>query len=91
MERDYQRLTGHKKNIEESYRSQREVVITSKIDINQEKKKKFTELGNQRDNMQMVYREKEQQLRAEAEVIIDKLKKDKNELSLEKEQLKAEV
>jgi len=39
----------------------------------------------------MVYREKEQQLRAEAEVIIDKLKKDKNELSLEKEQLKAEV
>lgn len=91
MERDYERLTGHKKKVEDCYRTEREVVITAKIDVNQEKKKKLTELEKQREHMELLYREKEQQLKAEAEVVIDRLKKDKNGLTLEKEQLRAEV
>lgn len=91
MERDYERLTGHKKNVEENYRSEREVVITSKLYINTEKKKKWTELGQQRDNMEVLYREKEQQLKAEAEVLIDRLKREKEQLGREKQELTAEV
>jgi hypothetical protein len=51
----------------------------------------LTELDRQKDNMELLYREKEQQLKAEAEVLIDRLKREKNGLLVEKEQLRAEV
>jgi hypothetical protein len=35
MERDYHRLTDHKKNLEDSFREERENVITAKVDVNQ--------------------------------------------------------
>lgn len=35
MQRDYDRITSHKKSLEESYREERENVLTGKIDINQ--------------------------------------------------------
>lgn len=48
MERDYKRVTSHKKNLEDSYREERENVITSKIDVNQERKNKWTVLARQK-------------------------------------------
>lgn len=41
MQRDYDRLTSNKKSLEESFRDERENVITGKLDINQEKKKRW--------------------------------------------------
>lgn len=35
MERDYKRVTSHKKSLEDSYREEREIVITGKLDVNQ--------------------------------------------------------
>ena len=35
MERDYERLTCNKKNLEDSFREERQNVISTKIDINQ--------------------------------------------------------
>ena len=48
MQRDYDRLTSNKKALEESFRGERENVITGKLDINQEKKKKWDEMGRQK-------------------------------------------
>lgn len=48
MQRDYERITSHKKSLEESYREERENVLTGKIDINQERKKKWKELAAQK-------------------------------------------
>lgn len=35
MQRDYTRLTEHKKTVEGSYREERDNVVTGKVDINQ--------------------------------------------------------
>jgi hypothetical protein len=48
MDRDYKRLASQKKSLEDSYREERENVITSKIDINQERKSKWTVLARQK-------------------------------------------
>ena len=58
MQRDYERLTSNKKSLEDSYREERENVITGKLDVNQERKKKWDELGRQKREMELVFREK---------------------------------
>jgi chromosome segregation ATPase len=91
MERDYSRLTSNKKSLEDSYREERENVITSKVDINTERKKKWQDLERQRNQLEIVYREREQQLKETAEVAIDRLKREKQRAAEEREQLRAEV
>ena len=48
MQRDYDRMTSNRRMLEESFRQERENVITGKIDINQERKKKWQDLGRQK-------------------------------------------
>ena len=48
MQRDYDRLTSNKKSLEDSFREERENVITGKLDVNQERKKKWDELNKQK-------------------------------------------
>lgn len=51
MERDYKRLTSHKRSLEDSFREERENVITGKLDVNQERKKKWQDLGRQKNEL----------------------------------------
>jgi hypothetical protein len=91
MERDYKRLTGNKKSVEDSYREERENVISGKLDVNQEKKKKWTELIRQRNELELVFREREAQLRGDYEMQIDRLKREKQRLAEEKEEFRADA
>ena len=56
MQRDYDRLTANKKNLEDSFRDERENVITGKLDVNQERKKKWDELAKQKREIELLYR-----------------------------------
>ena len=53
-------------------------MITGKVDINQEKKKKYSELQNQRKNLELVFREREAQIKSSYEVEIEKIKRDRH-------------
>lgn len=68
MERDYHRLTDHKKNLEDSFREERENVITAKVDVNQQRKNKWIEMERQRNEMEIVYREREFQMKNNFEI-----------------------
>ena len=48
MQRDYDRVTMNKKSLEESFRDEREKVITGKVDFNQERKKKWQDMAKQK-------------------------------------------
>ena len=91
MERDFDRMVGRKKSLEDSYREERENVITGKVDINQEKKKKWSELQNQKKNLELVFREREAQLKSNYEVELEKVKRDRHAACEEREKLRAEV
>ena len=47
MQRDYDRVRSNKKSLEESFRGERENVITGKLDLNMERKKKWNDLARQ--------------------------------------------
>ena len=85
MQRDYDRLTSNKKSLQESFRDEREKVIIVKVDINQERKKKWQDMAKQKRQLQLVFRQKIEQIRANDEIIIDRLKKDKHMLAMENE------
>ena len=85
MQRDYDRLTSNKKSLQESFRDEREKVIIVKVDINQERKKKWQDMAKQKRQLQLVFRQKIEQIRAKDEIIIDRLKKDKHMLAMENE------
>lgn len=48
MQRDYDRVTQNKKSLQESFRDEREKVITGKVDINQQRKKKWQDMAKQK-------------------------------------------
>ena len=60
MQRDYNRVIESKKGVEGSYRLKREESTTSKADNNLLKKQKWVQMERQKNDLDLVYKEKEE-------------------------------
>lgn len=91
LQRDYNRILESKKVIEKSFREERERSVTSKSEIANTKKQKWLELERQKNDIEIIYKEKEQQIKTELNLIIDELRVERDDLKKENELLKDQL
>ena len=63
LQRDYNRILESKKTIEKSFREERERSVTSQSEMAITKKNKWLELERQKHDIEIIYKEKEEQLK----------------------------
>lgn len=73
MQRDYNRVLQNKRGFESSYREQKERGLTSRGDVNVIKKQKWLQLQKQKNELHVIFREKQEQLKIKYEQDVDEL------------------
>ena len=65
MQRDYNRLIDNKKNVEKNFREEREKGLNSKSDLTLAKKQKWLELERQKNELEVIFKEREERLKTQ--------------------------
>lgn len=91
MQRDYNRVLESKKNIEKSYREERERSVTSKSEIAVAKQQKWLDLQRQKNDVELIYKEKEEQLKMKATLELEQIRVERDKLQQQLELLREEL